>query len=232
MKETEQVLHEYVHSHGVTMRVNREEGIIHGVKILGLESRNGRNYAPEALDEATIFYEGAKVNINHPKGDPTSPRDYQDRLGNIRNVIFQQNAGLFADLYFNPHHFLAEQLIWDAEHSPKNVGFSHNVRAITERVDGKVQVKKILCVNSVDLVADPATTTGLFESWNAHLRQDSLQEELNSIKTQLEEMKELIDKLHLREDNTKSFQAPTSREQNINMTQNFTTKDFVRSILR
>ena len=45
-------------------------GVIRGVKILGLESRNGRSYLPEALAQAAALYEDAKVNVNHPKGGP------------------------------------------------------------------------------------------------------------------------------------------------------------------
>jgi hypothetical protein len=44
------------------------------------------------------------------------------------------------------------------------VGLSHNVEARTSRHDGQTIVEQILRVNSVDLVADPATTRGLFES--------------------------------------------------------------------
>ena len=138
--------------------------MIRGVKILGLESRNQRSYLPEALSRAVPLYEGAKVNVNHPKGSPTGPRDYQDRLGTIRNVEVRAEQGLFGDLHFNPRHTLAEQLIWDAEHSPENVGFSHNVEAQTSRRGDRVVVEAITRVQSVDLVADPATTRGLFES--------------------------------------------------------------------
>ena len=72
--------------------------------------------------------------------------------------------GLFADFHFNPKHALTEQLLWDAEHAPENVGFSHNVQARTSRRGEEVVVEAILSVESVDLVADPATTRGLFES--------------------------------------------------------------------
>ena len=41
-------LQEYCDSRGVRMRVDRGEGVIRGVKILGLESRNRRSYLPEA----------------------------------------------------------------------------------------------------------------------------------------------------------------------------------------
>jgi hypothetical protein len=159
-----ETLQEYCDSRGVRMRVDREEGVIRGVKILGLESRNRRSYLPEALAQAARLYEDAKVNVNHPKGNPGTPRDYQDRMGVIRNVGVRPGEGLFADFYFNPKHSLAEQLIWDAEHAPENVGFSHNVEARTVRQGDKIVVEAITRVQSVDLVADPATTRGLFES--------------------------------------------------------------------
>jgi hypothetical protein len=72
------MLQEFCDSRGVSMRVDREAGVIRGVKVLGLESRNGRTYLPEALAQAAQLYEDAKVNVNHPKGNPTGPRDYQD----------------------------------------------------------------------------------------------------------------------------------------------------------
>jgi hypothetical protein len=157
-------LQEFCDSRGVSIRVDREAGVIRGVKVLGLESRNGRTYLPEALAQAAPLYEEAKVNVNHPKGNPTGPRDYQDRMGTIRGVSMRPNEGLFADFHFNPRHALAEQLIWDAEHAPENVGFSHNVEARVARRGDRVVVEAITRVQSVDLVADPATTRGLFES--------------------------------------------------------------------
>jgi hypothetical protein len=158
-----ELLQEFCDSRNVRMRVDRQAGIIRGVKILGLQSRNGRQYLPEALTKAVPLYEGAKVNVNHPKGSPLAPRDYQDRIGVIRGAALKPGEGLFGDLHFNPKHVLAEQLAWDAEHAPENVGFSHNVQARTSRRDDSLLVEEIVRVQSVDLVADPATTRGLYE---------------------------------------------------------------------
>ncbi|HUW30176.1 MAG TPA: hypothetical protein VM223_01040 [Planctomycetota bacterium] len=155
---------EFTDSRGVRLKVDREKGIIEGVKILGLESANGRTYPKQTIAAAARLYEGSKVNLNHPDGNPTQPRDYRDRLGTMREVrIGQGDGGLFADFHFNPKHPIAEQLFWDAEHSPENVGFSHNVAAKVSRSNGKVVVEEITRVQSVDLVADPATTKGLYE---------------------------------------------------------------------
>jgi len=159
-----ETLQEFVDSRGASMQVDAEAGVIRGVKILGLTSRNGRTYLPEALSGAAALYENAKVNVNHPKGNPAGPRDYQDRIGSIRNVAVRPGEGLFADFHFNPKHALAEQLAWDAQHEPRHVGFSHNVQARIARRGQEVVVEAITKVQSVDLVADPATTRGLFES--------------------------------------------------------------------
>jgi hypothetical protein len=158
-----EALQEFVDSRGVTLRVDRAAGVLRGVKLIGLESLNGRRYRPEALAAAVSLYEGAKVNVNHPKEGPLAPRDYRDRLGVIREVEFRAEEGLFGTLHFNPKHAVAEQLAWDAEHNPRNVGFSHNVLARLTRDGAQSLVEAITHVQSVDLVADPASTRGLFE---------------------------------------------------------------------
>ena len=161
-----ETLHEFADARGAMLRVDRAGAVIHGVKILGLSSRNGRTYLPEALAEAARLYEGVKVNVNHPKGGPLAARDYQDRMGVIRGVELR-DEGLFGEFHFNPKHALAEQLLWDAEHAAENVGFSHNVQARTARRGDQTVVEAIVRVQSVDLVADPATTRSLFESAEA-----------------------------------------------------------------
>lgn len=158
-----QPLQEYADSRGVTLRVDRAGGVLRGVKLIGLESQNGRRYRPEALAAAVGLYEGAKVNVNHPHNGPLAPRDYRDRLGVVRQVEFRPGEGLFANLHFNPKHALAEQLAWDAENNPRNVGFSHNVLARLSREGEQTFVDAVTHVQSVDLVADPAATQGLFE---------------------------------------------------------------------
>lgn len=168
-----EILQEFVSSRETAMRVDREHSVIRGVKLLGLESANGRRYLARALQQAVPLYEGAKVNVNHPKGSALGARDYQDRFGSIRNASFRAGEGLFADLHFNPRHALAEQLLWDAVHAPENVGLSHNVCARTTRRDGQTFVEAIVQVQSVDLVADPATTRGLFEGEVAETVADS-----------------------------------------------------------
>ncbi len=148
-------------------RVDVANHVIRNVKILGTESKNGRTYPLATIERSAALYEGAKVNVNHAKGSPGSPRDYQDRLGHLENVHVK-GGGLYGDLRFNPKHPVAEMLAYDAEHSPANVGLSHNVQARTSRgPGGKLVVEAIEKVVSVDVVADAATTNGLYESISA-----------------------------------------------------------------
>lgn len=141
--------------------VDRETSVIRGVRILGLSSKNNREYAEEAVKKAVPLYEGRHVNVDH--GD-IAARSYRDRIGALENVRFA-DAGLRGDLKVNPKHPLAEQLFWDAENLPNAVGMSHVVEGVTARKEGGgVHVEEIVAVASVDLVANPATTQSLFES--------------------------------------------------------------------
>ncbi len=207
-----ELLQEYVDSGNQQLRVDRTAGVIRGVKLLGLRSKNGRRYQENALAEAVSLYEGAKVNINHPKGHPLSPRDYQDRLGVISAVEFRPQQGLFGDLHFNPKHTLSEQLMWDAEHASQNVGLSHNVLARTTRQGDETVVEAITKVQSIDLVADPATTLGLFEqdapaiAWDQLTvselelhRPDLLRELREANAAQLEQVQSQLDEAKARE---------------------------------
>lgn len=161
---------EHVSSRGLKLHVDREKGVIPGVKILGWESRNGRSYLQSGVAKAIPLYEGAKVNVDHaPSGNAN--RGYRDRIGKHINIRAEAD-GLYSDFQFNPKHALAEQLCWDAEHAPENVGFSHVVEAKVARKNGKAVVEEITKVISVDLVSDPATTKGLFESEQDILESD------------------------------------------------------------
>ena len=148
-------------------KINRTAGVIKGVKLIGFESKNGRIYPAKVLKEAVHLYEGAKVNIDHPSTGPATERKYSDRFGIIRNVRFVESQGLFGDFHFNPHHSMTEQVLWDAENNPEALGFSHNaILRLGKPQNGKEVIEQIIQIRSMDLVADPATTTSLFESEN------------------------------------------------------------------
>ena len=132
---------------------------IERVKIIGLESANGRRYPAAVLQAAVPLYESAPVFICHP--DPREKRRgsrmLRDHLGNLENVSGNGN-GLFGDLRIKGHP-LAKQILEAAPSA--SFGLSHN--AHVEVNEDETEVTRIVEVNSVDLVDDPATTKNLFE---------------------------------------------------------------------
>ena len=132
---------------------------ITGVKLVGLQSRNGRRYTERALRGAAGLYEGVHVFVNHHVG----PRGYEERLGGISNVHYVEGQGLFGDLDVNPKHPMAEAVAHDALNGTRGVGLSHSILCESRRSGGETVIERIEKVQSVDLVTGPATTDSLFE---------------------------------------------------------------------
>jgi hypothetical protein len=141
--------------------VDRANGILRGVRICGLVSKNCRKYSSAALKAAVPLYEGCQVGVDHADN---GPRSYVSRFGVLKHVRFVEGDGLRGDLHFPPNHQLAEQVCFDAEHHAP-VGLSHDVDAKTSRAaDGTTTIDSIRSVRSVDIVARPATNRTFFES--------------------------------------------------------------------
>ena len=152
---------------GKKLAVDREKGIIKGIKIIGFNSQNGRKYLPDALKAALPLYEGIKVNIDHPERSPSQQRSSHDRFGKFINVRFVEGEGVYGDLLYLKNHPLAESVCEAAEREELNdvFGMSHNAQGEGNfDKKGTFLVSKITEVRHVDLVADPATTKSLTES--------------------------------------------------------------------
>ena len=143
-------------------RVDREAGLIEGVRILGQDSRNGRRYSPRAMAEAARLYEGAPVNVDHPATE-RKDRPIAEAFGWMVNVRQEQGA-VYGDLHYLKSHPQAELVAEAAERNPNRIGLSHHAEG-TVRMDGqRVIVETVERVHSIDLVQTPATNAGLFES--------------------------------------------------------------------
>lgn len=148
-------------------RVDADRGIVRNVKILGLRSRHGYDYSPAAAKAAVSLYEGAPVNVDHPERSKAgAARSYRDRFGKLQNVHFVEGDGIRGDLRYNPKHPIADQFAWDAKHNPTACGLSHNASGPLSPPRGsgtRPICESIEKVRSVDVVADAATNTSLFE---------------------------------------------------------------------
>jgi len=146
------------------LRVDREAGIIHGVKVLGLTSSNNRRYTKEAVAKAIKagLYDGAKVFVDHPSRQGEM-RSAADLLGRLRNARLGED-GIYADLHANTAHPMWPRVAEDAEKRLALYGLSHNAEAGDYRFEsGQQVVTEISRVESVDLVSAPATNRNLWE---------------------------------------------------------------------
>jgi hypothetical protein len=141
-------------------QVNREAGYIDGVLICGVQSRNGRDYPPAVLSRDFAKYESAPVNADH--GDEST---VGRRLGWFSDVKPGADGRPRGRLNLLKSHPLAEAVFEAAERNPSLFGMSHVAVCGTKRVNGRETVESINKVLSIDLVADPATTKSLYESF-------------------------------------------------------------------
>jgi hypothetical protein len=147
-----------------TPQVDREAGVIRGVKILGRTSRNHRVYTDAALNQAAYLYEGLAVNLDHPvPSQAGAGRAVAEGFGWLTSVGVRE-AGVFGDLHYLRSHPQAEMIAEAAERNPRRFGLSHNAVGQVRHRDGQCIVEAIDKVHSVDIVQNPATSSGLFES--------------------------------------------------------------------
>lgn len=148
-------------------RVDTTAGLVEDVGILPIgKGINGNDYTESAVREAatTGIYEGAKVNLNHAGDGKGGSRLVQDRFGKIEGARFVEGYGLRGNLRFNPKGDAGERFSWFAEHMPDALGMSHNAVGRGQKLADRFLVEKLVKVHHVDVVADPSTTKGLFES--------------------------------------------------------------------
>lgn len=147
-----------------SLTVDRDAGVIRGVKILGVKSRNGREYARKAMESASKLYADCTVNLNHPnRHEADKERAFEDGIGWFEGVDVRGD-GVYADLHLLKEHTQFGAVCESAERSPKRFGLSHNAEGPVEHRNGTNIVEDIERVHSVDIVRNPATNAGLFES--------------------------------------------------------------------
>lgn len=143
-------------------KINKETGVISGVRVLNPVSRNKRDYQPAAIKNVMELAEGARVFDQHSDKN-TSSRRVGDMVGVLRNPKIIEN-GVSADLQVSAK---ANWLLEDAERMPESIMLSINARGRAHRAPGsdRLIVESVEKLGSVDLVPIGGTTTSLFESY-------------------------------------------------------------------
>ena len=146
--------------------------VIHNVKLLGSVSRNKRTYSEQAMKDAVRLYENAPAFFDHPTKSELRERDgvrsVRDLAGKILNPR-RLTGEIRGDIQMidvpengsvNPKTFLTALV----EQMPDMAGFSHRAQGtIKKGSDGDV-VEGLTDVFALELVTEPATSNGLFES--------------------------------------------------------------------
>lgn len=154
---------EYVASDS-SLRVDLAGNCLRGVKVLGRRSRNNREYLESAIAGAQKLYESAKVYTDHPASS-SHTRSVRELIGWLEGVRLQ-GGELYADLHLvHPKaDTFVPKLLDLAARKPSLVGLSHNATGREQTGSGGTIIEAIDHVHSVDLVSDPATVNGIFES--------------------------------------------------------------------
>lgn len=149
-------------SHSGMDRIDEEAGVIYGVRVIGPTSRNkGRQYPESMLKRSMPLYEGAQVYVDHDR--KSTERSLKDGWAVLRNCRMRE-GGIDADLHYLKEHPLTPQLIERAKRFPDKFGLSHDASGDSSMREGVEIVESIVKVHSVDIVSNPATNKGLFES--------------------------------------------------------------------
>lgn len=141
--------------------VDRDAGVIKGVKILGRTSRNNREYTSRAMAESAALCEGVRVYIDHDRSG--KERRVSDFFAEVKDVRTKED-GNYADLHYLKTHPLAESVLERSERFSGSFGMSPHQFGPTRNKGRKQIVESVARIRSVDIVDTPATTNSLFES--------------------------------------------------------------------
>lgn len=146
-----------------TAKVDVEAGVITGARLCGENSKNGRRYERKAFSESRGKYEGVKSYVDHARDG--SERSVRDLAAKVENVTID-NEGLPRGTlrFYDSTDPLSRKILNIAKTSPGDIGLSHVARCKTRFEGGVEVIESIEFVESVDIVTDPATTKGFFES--------------------------------------------------------------------
>jgi hypothetical protein len=157
-----------------TGKVNRDTGMIENTAIITSHSSNGgkgrRVYSDRALQQIAKMSEGLPAYANHVAPDLAfKPRDVREMIGKHTNVRFVKGADgvgrVMSDLHIAEHH---QPWVFSLADRMGDVIGNSLVSRGTVKMEGDTEVvDDILQVRSADLVSDPASTRGLYESAGA-----------------------------------------------------------------
>ena len=198
--------------------IDKEAGIIRNVTILGRIQRRHpldlavdanalplRIYSDQALADGARLVNGAQFYLDHPPMGNVQERSVRDLGGEF---VGPKVVGDFvrADLHLLDIKETRERVFAIAQAKmKKGPGMSHRALAeVTVDDQGVEQVESLLTVQGVDLVTEPGTTSGLWESMQAKSEQEDSTMTLAELK---EKHPELITALAAENDSAEALRT-------------------------
>lgn len=181
------------------VRVDREAGIIFGVKMLGQVSVNTHDtpgvdrteYTDAAMADALPLYEGLPAYIDHAgPGQTRSVRSAENAVGKWREVQHRRGDGYYGNLKLLKSHPMATRLMEAAESDDLNDLFtcSHHAYGQSSVKGRTLVVTKIPRVKSVDIVTSGGTVRSLFEA-SQTMKTTTIRQLWESVEARLDEGK-------------------------------------------
>ena len=138
---------------------------INNVVLLGRDEGNNRIYTEDCRAKAVALYEGVQAFVDHPTTEEfkVGYRSVRNLAGEFRNSRLDESGRVRADFFGLPNEN-GKLFLTIAESGITKAGMSHNANGKWRQEGNKQIVEQLTGVFSVDLVANPATTKGMFES--------------------------------------------------------------------
>ena len=155
---------------GFAGEIDEEAGIIRNALLGGYGSKNGYQYTDAAYDDAAQsgVYDGVDVYIDHSEFDQTGLSNpepsVKEAWGCVENPRHVPGEGMRGDIHYLKSDPLTPKVLERIRRWPKRCGFSHDANCRFEDTAEGVQVTQVRKVFRVDLVRQPATTRGVWES--------------------------------------------------------------------
>ena len=164
-------------------RAQSGKSILRNVVLLTSESHdqdgNVRHvYSVKALRDGARLFEGKKVYYDHAVAHAQGAqyRKIRDIFGIVHKPRFVPEENKIRGNIHVVQVADAERPLWLAEHEPHSIGISPHLEVHYTMENGIPHVDKLRKVGSADLVTEPATTQGLFESMQ--IPQEGSEEEM------------------------------------------------------
>lgn len=139
--------------------VDKATRTLKNVVVLRPKSANGYTYTAAAMTQFAEKAGNPKSYFDHSMFSNTN-RSVRELAGYLDNIRLEGDA-IRGDAHIGPVEY-GDMVLWLAEEQPNVVGFSSVSEAMMN--DEGTEVLEILQVISVDIVTNPATVKGLFES--------------------------------------------------------------------